>query len=150
MDNRPKSIIVTFPVQFLIELGISWFDTYFENKPYQGRKKKEYVIEGFKECIRQIEAVNADPDDFWNHTMGNKPVDYKNISHCYINILSKIRYRAKVICFECAEKGEVITKIFGNRQISSKNWILLHQFEKIEPAIKMGGFQGFRYWKEDY
>lgn len=161
LDNRPQAIIVTFPVKFLIDLGKSVAaklrDESFKQgiglKIYGDEGKKLTIRTGFKECIEQIEFCNSDPEDYWSHIMGNVPVEAvrDNISHCYINILSKIRYRSKVICFECSKKSESITKKFGDgRRMSGKNWILLHQFEKLNPEIKMGGFQGFRYWKEDY
>ncbi len=150
--NRPTAIIVTFPVQFLIDLG----NSYYYNRSSIGLgkplNKKAIISRGYIECLKDIEFCNSDPEDYWSHIMGNVPVQAvrDNITHCYINILSKIRFRAKVIGFECGKKGELITKKFGDgRKMSGKNWILLHQFERIK-EIKMGGFQGFRYWKEDY
>ncbi|KXK56267.1 MAG: hypothetical protein UZ05_CHB002000280 [Chlorobi bacterium OLB5] len=83
MENRPQAIIVTFPVQFLIDLSMSY-------KPWI-RRRKDKILHGFKECIHQIEFCNSDPEDYWSHIMGNVPVEAvrENITHCYINILSK-------------------------------------------------------------
>ncbi len=76
--------------------------------------------------------------------MGNKPVHEKEILYCYVNILSKIRYKAKVIGFEPGGEKE----FDDGRKRTAKHWLLLHEFEKV-PEIRMGGFQGFRYWKYD-
>lgn len=143
MSNKPKAIIVTFPVQFLIDLG---YYHYYKTHGYViGSTKKEYTLWGFKECIRQIETIKHDPDMFWLHSMGNKPVYEKEILYCYVNILNKIRYKAKVIGFEPGGEKE----FDDGRKRTAKHWLLLHEFEKV-PEIRMGGFQGFRYWKYDY
>jgi hypothetical protein len=157
--ERTTAIIVTFPVQFLIDIGKPICEGKLSIDKDTAKKygiprirftKKGIIAAGYKEFIKQIEFVNSDPEDYWSHIMGNVPTIKESITHCYINILSKIRYRAKVIEFQCAPKGEVITKKFGDgRKMSGKNWVLLHQFERIK-EIKMGGFQGFRYWKENY
>jgi len=131
LSNKPKAIIVTFPVQFLYDIGY-------------GCGKKEIILNGFKECIRQIESIKHDPEMYWLHSMGNKPVHEKEILYCYVNILSKIRYKAKVIGFEPGGEKE----FDDGRKRTAKHWLLLHEFEKV-PEIRMGGFQGFRYWKYD-
>lgn len=170
-SNKPKAIIVTFPVKFLIDLGYSILRRDYEyayQKNTESRirtyKKKEHSVRkafagnlfintkeniikmGYGECIRQIESVKFDPEGYWLHSMGNKPVDEQRVTHAYINILSKIRYKAKVIGFEPG--GE--QQFDDGRKRTAKHWLLLHEFEKLKPAIKMGGFQGFRYWKENY
>lgn len=175
MDNKPKSIIVTFPVQFLIDLGNSVLQRDYElafktNREYRLRRyvlkgtypkddmsnlilnsKKRLIMFGFQDMQKQIEELNNDPEMFWLHSMGNKPLNHENILYCYINVLSKIRYKAKVIEFQSAPKGHLLEQTFDDgRKWTGKHWLLLHQFEKLEPEIKMGGFQGFRYWKEDY
>jgi len=123
-------------------------------KPWVWRKKALILI-GFKECIRQIEELNeynkADPDSdepmHWCHSMGNKPANTEGLVYAYINILSKIRYRAKIVEFQSAPKGKVLIHEFNDgRKREGKHWLYLHEFEKLDPEIKMGGFQGFRYW----
>jgi len=173
-SNKPKAIIVTFPVKFLIDLAndiiSKWYCHPFNHYKGHGTvitqqfRKRIYKVEsadypqsikntkaakvllGFKDCIRQIESVKFDPEGYWLHSMGNKPVDEQRVTHAYINILSKIRYKAKVIGFEPG--GE--QQFDDGRKRTAKHWLLLHEFEKLKPAIKMGGFQGFRYWKENY
>lgn len=174
MDSRPKAIIVTFPVKFLIDLGYTVLRRDYElafhkNTESRLRKykkkgvkpvymkdiilntKKSIISLGYLDFLKQIDEMEKDPEMYWLHSMGNKPAYCENILYCYINILSKIRYKAKVIEFQSAPKGYEIKHEFNDgRKRTGKHWLLLHQFEKLKPEIKMGGFQGFRYWNEDY
>ena len=152
--ERTNAIIVTFPVKFLIDLGKPICEGKLNVDDVTAKKfgipgirftKKGFICEGYKECIRQIEALEHDDEIIWLHSMGNKPVNDADILYCYVNILSKIRYRFKVIGFD---PGSEI-KFDDGRKRTAKHWLLMHSPEKIM-NIKMGGFQGFRYWKEDY
>jgi hypothetical protein len=175
-SEPPTAIIVTFPVQFLIDLGNS---VLLQKEVKAKRKKKkeaseilsmaagkhifllanrtDTILTGYKECIRQINNVNyynaRYPDSetpmMWHHSMGNKPSF--PVQHCYVNILNKIRFKATVVDMESAPKGELIEYEFkDSRKWTGRNWLFLMNFERLNPEIKMGGFQGFRYWKEDY
>lgn len=128
-------IIITFPVQFLWDLGKS-FPTGLE-KP---RSHKEHVLKGFKECIRQLEAVRTNPDDnIWNHSIGTKPT--REVLYAYITILGKIRYRANIAAWEPG--GE---KQFNDgRKRTAKHWLILSDLMKAPKEIECKGFQGFRY-----
>jgi hypothetical protein len=168
VDNKPQAIIVTFPVQFLCDLAYSILENnyrlaYQAKRQYKFRNfkkeklnvyteqqpnvilnsRKNMTIMGFKECIRQINECMINPEVIWYHGMKNRPT--ADVLHCYVNILGKIRYRFKIIGF--APGGEM--EFEDVRKKSFQNWLLLHMPEKIK-EIKMGGFQGFRYWKEDY
>lgn len=135
--ERSNAIIVTFPVQFLMDLGKGLFKS--------PASKKILIQIGYKEVLRQINCFNTDPEMIWWHGMGNKPVNSDDILYCYINVLSKIRFRFKVIGFNPGGEME-----FNDlRKQTFKHWLMLHQPERIK-EIKMGGFQGFRYWKDNY
>lgn len=153
---RSTAIIITLPVAFLTDLGKTVYDTLLlsdkEKEDYGdygipgiAPTKKGLIVEGFKRCIKEIEYCVSNPDEVWYHSMNNKPVNSNEILYCYVNVLNKIRYRFKVIGFNPG--GEI--KFNDGRKWWAKNWLLMHQPEKIK-EIKMGGFQGFRYWKENY
>lgn len=149
--ERSNAIIVTWPVQFLIDLGTSIANkNIVKTKEDYGISginytKKGLISLGYKECLRQIYTFDKDPEMIWWHGMGSKPVNSDNILYCYINVLSKIRFRFKVIGFHPGGEME-----FNDlRKQSFKHWLMLHQPTRIK-EIKMGGFQGFRYWKDNY
>lgn len=129
-------IIITFPVQFLLDLS---------NSPKVPRQCGRYspktaILLGFKECIRQLEAVRTNPDDnIWNHSIGTKPT--REVLYAYITILGKIRYRANIAAWEPG--GE---KQFNDgRKRTAKHWLILSDLMKAPKDIECKGFQGFRY-----
>lgn len=130
-----EGIIITFPVQFLSDLG--------ESIPIglgKPRTQKEHVLTGFKECIRQLEAVRTNPDDnIWNHSIGSKPT--REVLYAYITILGKIRYRANIAAWEPGGEKE----FNDGRKRTAKHWLILSDLIKAPKEIECKGFQGFRY-----
>lgn len=129
-------IIITFPVQFLLDLSNS------PSVPGQvGRySPKTAILLGFKECMRQLEAVRTNPDDnIWNHSIGSKPT--MEVLYAYITILGKIRYRANIAAWQPGG-----TKKFSDgRKRTAKHWLVLSDLVAAPEEITCKGFQGFRY-----
>lgn len=134
------SIIITFPCAFLLDLAHSLPEDE-DDSPFL--EKSDYILKGFKECIRQIEAVRTHADDMvWYHSIGNRPT--QEILWCYISILGKIRYKAKVVEWQPGHE-----KQFGDgRKMSAKHWLVLCDFVPAPHDIERKGFQGFRYTHE--
>lgn len=128
-------IIITFPVQFLLDLS----RLPHVPRNFAGTEKKS-IMSGFKECIRQLEAVRTNPDDnIWNHSIGSKPT--REVLYAYITILGKIRYRGNIAAWEPG--GE---KQFNDgRKRTAKHWLILSDLIKAPKEIECKGFQGFRY-----
>lgn len=136
-NERPEGIIITFPVQFLYDLGEGYV------KDSKGRDlydKEDCILRGFKECMRQLEDMRNNPDEqIWYHSIGSKPT--REVLFVYITILGKVRYRANVAGWEPGGP-----KQFSNgRKREGKHWLILSDFFKAPEEIELKGFQGFRY-----
>lgn len=129
-------IIITFPVQFLYDLGISVASP----NSLVHVDKEICILTGFRECMRQLEAVRTNPDDnIWNHSIGTKPT--REVLYAYITILGKIRYRANIAAWEPGGEKE----FNDGRKRTAKHWLILSDLMKAPKDIECKGFQGFRY-----
>lgn len=137
--DSPEAIIITFPVQFLIDVGISTFRG-LEDETLELFKDKDYILPGFTEVMRQLKQISEDPDNnIWWHSIGTKPTQH--VLYAYITILGKIRYRATIASWEPG--GE---KQFNDgRKRTAKNWLMLSDLVPAPNDIVQKGFQGFRY-----
>ncbi len=165
IEERPQGILITFPVQFLIDLGNTHYLNNVLKKSYNSTReswkdyhkrifsligtkgfyltdKKSTISYGYLDCLRQINACKNESNIIWYHGMAKLPQFHDELLFCYINILSKIRFKARVIGFDPGGK----IKFDDGRKREFNHWLLLNDFEPI-PQIRMGGFQGFRYWK---
>lgn len=141
-SEPPRAIIITFSTQFFYELGFENYDEEY-GKPC----KKNFILYGYKLFLRQMHAMQQDPESYWCQTLANPPAEYtENLQYCYISILKKIRFKASILSFERGTKDKpIIKKKFSDgKTISSKGWILLNNFVKTREFPK-NGFQGFRY-----
>lgn len=138
-------IIITFPVQFLLDLAKERPPGKYtliggSGNIYRAATHKDHILFGFKECMRQLEAVRTNPDDnIWNHSIGSKPI--REVLYAYITILGKIRYRANIAAWEPG--GE--KQFSDGRKRTAKHWLILSDLVKAPNEIECKGFQGFRY-----
>jgi hypothetical protein len=136
-SDQPEGILITFPVQFLYDLGEGYV------KDSKGRdlyEREDCILRGFKDCMRQLEAFAGNPDEsIWYHSIGSKPT--REVLFAYITILGKVRYRAKVAGWE----PEGLRQFSDGRKREAKHWLLLSDFFKAPEEITLKGFQGFRY-----
>jgi hypothetical protein len=161
MIERPEGIIITFPVQFLIDLGVTVLHRRYElaykaKREYRLRNyklklwkgegqqpvilntKKNLIKLGYEECLRQLKMTAEDEELLWWHSIGNKPkID---VLYAYITMLNKIRFKATIVSWEPG--GEMTFD--DNRKRTAKHWLLLDNPVRI-PDIPFKGFQGFRY-----
>jgi len=135
-----EGIIVTMPVKFLYDLGVSYFSRNYYPGYENHYSRKSLNIYGFREYIRQMEIVIKDENTCWFHKMGTKPK--KEVLYCYITVLGSILYRGNIAGFEPGGKK----KFDDGRDCEAKHWLVLtHPFVKAPEKILFKGFQGFRY-----
>ncbi len=149
MSTASDSIVITFPVQFLFELGLSKLveeksklpDSNFMSEKYlKGLKKKYFILNGFKELSRQIDEIINNPDNnIWYHRIGVKP--NSEILYVYISVLNEIRWKAKVVEWQEGHEKE----FQDGRVLSAKHWLVLCDFVKAPQLMPFKGCQGFRY-----
>lgn len=135
--ERPEAIIITFPVQFLRDIGIS------NATPDEIKDlftDKDFIRIGFTEVIHQLHHMSKNPDNnIWWHSMGIKPT--QDVLYAYITILGKIRYRANIAGWDPSG----IKQFSDGRKRTAKNWLMLCDFVVAPTDIIQQGFQGFRY-----
>lgn len=135
LTERPEAIIITFPVQFLIDLACSHH--------LFGRNKKAFILNGYKQCIREVEEVMKHPDEMiWYHSIGNKPTF--EVLYAYITVLNTIKWRANVAGWEPGHEKQ----FSDQRKMYAKHWLILSDFVNAPEEIKFKGCQGFRYSKK--
>lgn len=140
----PDGIVITFPVQFLIDIapGLNSVQTTMTGKKCRIRynTQKYIIMAGYRKCIKQIEEVRRNEDTmWWWHSIGNKPTI--DVLNAYIIILGRVRYKAVIAGWEPGG----VKQFSDDRKLTAKHWLQLAYFEPAPIAIDRKGFQGFRY-----
>ncbi len=140
LKEKPDAIVITFPVQFLLDLGYSKYIAQPEEDRLPFWDKKSLIMDGYYDLLRQLDHMEKNPDNnIWNHSIGNKPTH--EVLHAYITILGVIHYRAKIVGWEAGHEKQ----FEDGRKRTAKHWLLLADFVKAPEVIPFKGCQGFRY-----
>lgn len=129
--DKSDSIVITFPVRFLIDLAGNCPLFYSADM---------IIMKGYRKLVQQIDEQIAKPDNrIWYHSMNTKPT--QTIEWAFITVLGKIRWRASVIEFQDRHEKQ----FEDGRKKFARNWLVLANFIKAPEEIPYKGTQGFRY-----
>lgn len=134
----PDGIIVTLPVQFLLDLAESRVG--LRNEFGMRYTRKENVLHGYRQCCKEMKSVMKDPDqNYWIHSMPVRPT--LSFEFVYFTCLGSIGWRGNLLEWK---PGGTLSFPDG-RHNTAKHWMLVCNLIDAPGYIPFKGSQGFRY-----